>query len=127
MVRAANVPVLFTWPGLGDPPLSLRILEGKDAVSREDAERFRSSGAWIDVTLGGDERIRFSGEGFRIAPDSIPVTLLDVTPTVLHLLGLAAPRDGDGRILLEILDPLGPGGRSPRYAPGSRSSSTTER
>jgi arylsulfatase A-like enzyme len=31
--------------------------------------------------------------------------LLDIAPTILHLLGVPVPDDLDGRILTEILDP----------------------
>jgi hypothetical protein len=32
--------------------------------------------------------------------------VLDVFPTILHLLGLPVPQDGDGRVLTEALDPV---------------------
>ena len=53
---------------------------------------------------GGDPRR-------RRAPPSAPArrptgpTLLDIAPTVLHLLGVPVPADMDGRVLTEILDP----------------------
>jgi hypothetical protein len=57
-----------------------------------------------------------TGTGVSLAPAEGPASLLDVTPTALHLLGLPLPRGCDGRALLELLDPLGPGGRAPRYS-----------
>ena len=32
-----------------------------------------------------------------------PVSVMDVTPTALHLLGLSVPQDMDGRVLVELL------------------------
>ena len=81
----------------------------------------------MDVLLADEERIAFSGGGIRLAPDSSSASLLDVLPTALHLLGLAIPRDADGRVLVEILDPLGPGARTPRYRFGWSSASTTSK
>lgn len=47
-----------------------------------------------------------SGPAFRpgatLPPDA---DLLDIAPTVLHLLGVPVPADMDGRVLTEILDP----------------------
>ena len=40
--------------------------------------------------------------GATLAPDA---DLLDIAPTVLHLLGVPVPDDMDGRVLTEILDP----------------------
>jgi predicted AlkP superfamily phosphohydrolase/phosphomutase len=62
-----------------------------------------------------------SGPAFRpgssLAPDA---DLLDITPTVLHLLGVPAPDDLDGRILSEALDTTVAGGvESSESRPGS--------
>ena len=127
LARAAGIPLLHTPPDLGDPPLALRILEMESPVTPADAQRIRASGAWMDVLLADEERIAFSGGGIRLAPDSSSASLLDVLPTALHLLGLAIPRDADGRVLVEILDPLGPGARTPRYRFGWSSASTTSK
>lgn len=116
--EGAHIPVVRTLPDSTDPALCLRILEMERAPTVEEAERLVKAGAWIDVQLPGHEikeSLAFAGEGVRLAPASEPVSLLDVTPTALHLLGLAVPRDSDGRVLLELLDPAGPGGRAPRY------------
>jgi predicted AlkP superfamily phosphohydrolase/phosphomutase len=57
----------------------------------------------------GDHRMEgvliAAGPPFR--PGSAPenANLLDVAPTVLHLLGVPVPGDMDGRVLTEILDP----------------------
>ena len=46
-----------------------------------------------------------AGPAFRHDAKPIDANLLDITPTVLHLLGVAVPTDMDGRILTELLDP----------------------
>jgi predicted AlkP superfamily phosphohydrolase/phosphomutase len=45
------------------------------------------------------------GAAFRPGAKPEGATLLDVAPTVLHLLGVPVPGDMDGRVLTEILDP----------------------
>ena len=58
----------------------------------------------------GDHRMEgvfiASGAAFRsgaaLAPEA---NLLDIAPTVLHLLGVPVPEDMDGRVLTEILEP----------------------
>ena len=46
-----------------------------------------------------------SGPGFRTGAKPEGADLLDIAPTVLHLLGVPVPNDMDGRVLSEILDP----------------------
>ena len=46
-----------------------------------------------------------SGPAFRAGAAPEGATLLDIAPTVLHLLGVPVPADMDGRVLTEILDP----------------------
>ena len=57
----------------------------------------------------GDHRMEgvFIATGPAFRPGSAPAgaTLLDIAPTVLHLLGVPVPADMDGRVLSEILDP----------------------
>jgi hypothetical protein len=119
LVEAAGVPVLTTLPAPGDPPLFLRWLEVDAAPPREVAERLGDGGLWIDVTedpvAGG--RLAFAGAGAARRPFPGDAALVDVAPTALHVLGLAVPRDCDGRVLLERLDAAGPGSRPPRYRP----------
>ncbi len=127
IVRAAGIPILRGPPLEGDPPLWLRIVESDAPLERETAERAARAGAWIDVRFADHDEIALGGSGFRLAPIATPVSLLDVTPTALHLLGLAGPRDCDGRVLFEALQPGGPGGRTPRYRTRARRSSTMRR
>jgi hypothetical protein len=115
LTRAAGIPLLRDWPEASDPPLALRILERDSPVTREEAALLCEWGAWIDVVLSEKEEIALSGDGIRLAPAASSASLLDVAPTALHLLGLAVPRNSDGRVLYELLDPRGPGLRAPRY------------
>jgi len=117
IVAAAGIPVLRGPPSPSDPPLFLRIVEDSAPPSVEVARSYRAAGTWIDVTLAPSPHgeIALAGEGVAMARSGTPATLMDVTPTALHLLGLAVPRDTDGRVLIELLDTAGPGGRAPRY------------
>ncbi|MBV8607124.1 MAG: alkaline phosphatase family protein [Singulisphaera sp.] len=45
------------------------------------------------------------GPPFRAGASPDGATLLDLAPTVLHLLGVPVPPDMDGRVLAEVLDP----------------------
>jgi predicted AlkP superfamily phosphohydrolase/phosphomutase len=45
------------------------------------------------------------GPAFQKGSAPQGATLLDIAPTVLHLLGVPVPEDFDGRVLTEILDP----------------------
>jgi predicted AlkP superfamily phosphohydrolase/phosphomutase len=65
----------------------------------------------------GDHRLEgiliASGPAFRPGADPHCADLLDVAPTVLHLLGIPVPDDMDGRVLTELLEPA-PSLASPR-------------
>jgi len=57
----------------------------------------------------GDHRMEgvfvASGSPFLTGSQPDHATLLDIAPTILHLLGVPVPSDIDGRVLTEILDP----------------------
>jgi predicted AlkP superfamily phosphohydrolase/phosphomutase len=57
----------------------------------------------------GDHRMEgvlvAAGSPFRPGAAPAQATLLDVAPTILHLLGVPVPADMDGRVLNEILNP----------------------
>ncbi len=120
VARAGGIPVLAGWPAPGDPPLSLRALALDAPPTDAQARALADAGAWIDVETapdGGGE-IALAGRGIRALPAAtLEATLLDVAPTALHLLGLAVPRETDGRVLLEFLESPGPGSRPVRYRP----------
>ncbi len=58
----------------------------------------------------GDHRMEgiliAAGSPFRQGASPYQADLLDIAPTVLHLLGVPVPADMDGHILTELLDPL---------------------
>ncbi len=58
----------------------------------------------------GDHRLEgiliAAGPAFRSGAEPRGAALLDVAPTVLHLLGVPVPDDMDGRVLTEILEPV---------------------
>ena len=58
----------------------------------------------------GDHRMEgiliATGPAFRQGAAPCQADLLDIAPTVLHLLGVPVPADMDGRILTELLDSL---------------------
>jgi predicted AlkP superfamily phosphohydrolase/phosphomutase len=57
----------------------------------------------------GDHRMEgvmvASGSAFAAGTAPVDANLLDIAPTVLHLLGVPVPADMDGRVLTEILNP----------------------
>jgi predicted AlkP superfamily phosphohydrolase/phosphomutase len=57
----------------------------------------------------GDHRMEglliASGAGVQQGATLQPANLLDIAPTVLHLLGVPVPSDMDGRVLSELFDP----------------------
>ena len=119
IARSAGVPVLASWPDAADPPLYLRWLEMDAAPDTAQARALMDTGAWVDVERdadGGGE-IALGGRGIANGPAEEDVSVLDVVPTVLHLLGLAVPRECDGRVLRERLATPGPGERAVRYRP----------
>jgi len=60
----------------------------------------------------GDHRLEgiliASGSAFRPGAEPRDAVLLDIAPTVLHLLGIPVPDDMDGRVLTEVLEPASP-------------------
>jgi predicted AlkP superfamily phosphohydrolase/phosphomutase len=62
----------------------------------------------------GDHRMEgvivASGPAFLKGAEPVGATLMDIAPTVLHLLGVPVPADMDGRVITEILDSSVAGG-----------------
>jgi predicted AlkP superfamily phosphohydrolase/phosphomutase len=58
----------------------------------------------------GDHRLEgiliATGPAFQVGAEPRGAALLDVAPTVLHLLGVPVPDDMDGRVLTELLEPM---------------------
>ncbi|WP_152052709.1 alkaline phosphatase family protein [Tautonia marina] len=77
----------------------------------------------------GDHRMEgvFVASGPGIQPGAMlddSATLLDIAPTVLHLLGVPSPDDLDGRLLSEVLDPSFQPDRAAQLAPAPSPSSS---
>ena len=47
-----------------------------------------------------------AGPAFQAGDAPRDAGLLDIAPTVLHLLGVPVPDDMDGRVLTEMLEPM---------------------
>lgn len=45
------------------------------------------------------------GPDFKQGAEADIISILDLAPTILHLMGLAVPKDMDGRVLTEIFEP----------------------
>jgi predicted AlkP superfamily phosphohydrolase/phosphomutase len=60
----------------------------------------------------GDHRMEgvliAAGPAFQTGAAPLGAELLDIAPTVLHLLGVPVPGDMDGRVLTELLEPASP-------------------
>lgn len=123
--RSAGVPVIEALAR--SETLFLRVLVLDAAPTSDLARRLVAEGAWLDVALDetGRAELALAGRGVATVPVDAEVTLLDVAPTALHLLGLAIPRDVDGRVLLERLDRAGSGARAPRYRALARAERTS--
>lgn len=126
LARAAGLPVLTGWPAPDDPPLFLRWLPLDAPPDEAQARALAETGAWIDVEYDGEGgEIALAGRGVSARASDAGASLLDAVPTALHVLGLAVPRECDGRVLVERLADPGPAERPVRYrplAPDARSS-----
>jgi predicted AlkP superfamily phosphohydrolase/phosphomutase len=69
----------------------------------------------------GDHRMEgilvASGPAVRSGAQLRDAALLDIAPTVLHLLGVPVPSDMDGRVLTELLGPTVPRHHLPAHSP----------
>jgi predicted AlkP superfamily phosphohydrolase/phosphomutase len=134
----------ITHPETGKP-LVEHVFEGEELYHGPQAQRAPDLtvvlGDWRYRTIGlhdftthkvispafgptGDHRMAgiliASGPSFK--PGSAPhdANLLDIAPTVLHLLGVPVPSDMDGRVLTEVLDPsTGPSASAMTISPSS--------
>jgi predicted AlkP superfamily phosphohydrolase/phosphomutase len=93
-LRPGEILVVVSGYGMEPLPLWRRAIESL----RTDA--FRSG------THGGapDGFFMAVGDGVRAGSTPRGASILDVTPTILYLMGLPVARDMEGRVLTEILD-----------------------
>lgn len=68
-----------------------------------------ASQEWLGESRNAQHRkegiLLMKGAGISRHSEFPPCDIMDLAPTVLHILGLPVPRDMDGRILKEIFDP----------------------
>jgi predicted AlkP superfamily phosphohydrolase/phosphomutase len=75
------------------------------------------------LPLGAHRRdgiLVISGPGVRPGDQVAPVSIADVTPTVLYLMGLAVPEGLDGNVIVEALDPGYLQNHPVRYQPATQ-------
>lgn len=86
---ASEGPDIITWP---NPKYKIRIGSKQKKYLRRVTEAQHSlEGIFI-----------FSGSDFIVGSKQ-EVSIMDIAPTLLHILGLAVPDDMDGRVMEEIL------------------------
>jgi hypothetical protein len=70
--------------------------------------------------LSGHHRLEgiliLAGAGVRPGAAVDNASILDVTPTILHTLGVAVPADLDGRVLSEAFEPSSPAAQPVKYS-----------
>jgi predicted AlkP superfamily phosphohydrolase/phosphomutase len=102
VVEAAGAPDLF------------RSHEARDAavrvMSKTEMKRLKTSGSH---KMNGIFLIK--GEGIRAGREIKGAELIDVTPTILHLMGQPIPGDMDGKVLTDALEPSFLQGNPPRF------------
>jgi predicted AlkP superfamily phosphohydrolase/phosphomutase len=92
---SGDLLVVLSAYGLEPTPLWRRLLGA-----------FTSTGVGSATHAGAPDGVLLVA-GAGIHPGAVPAraSVLDVAPTLLYLLGLPVPRDMDGRVLTEILEP----------------------
>jgi predicted AlkP superfamily phosphohydrolase/phosphomutase len=61
----------------------------------------------VDLGKNGTVRSMFLAHGPKIKKGYIrekPINMIDIAPTVAHILGIAAPRNSEGKVLFDILE-----------------------
>jgi hypothetical protein len=91
-----DVLVVLSGYGLAPTPLWRRLV----GVLTGTAVGAASHGGAPDGVL------LMAGEGIRPGATPAGASVLDVTPTLLYLMGLPVARDMEGRVLTEILEPV---------------------
>jgi len=64
----------------------------------EEPQRWRAENTTEGIFIA-------SGPDFKQGAEANLVSILDLAPTILHLMGIAVPKDMDGRVLTEIFEP----------------------
>ncbi|MGI8890896.1 MAG: alkaline phosphatase family protein [Chthoniobacterales bacterium] len=87
----------------GDPPVEI--------IAHQPSQTAEWGG-----THRRDGMVVACGKPFRKGREVQGAQLLDIAPTILHLMGQPVPDDMDGRVLEELFEPEYLAGRSPKYA-----------
>lgn len=83
------------------PDLLVEYTEGVDAPESVGGEVFGNNSDW----LATHRRMGlFAAAGQGLADADVDLSIYDVAPTLLHLLGEAVPEDVDGDVRFEVLD-----------------------
>jgi hypothetical protein len=95
MLQPGDVLVVISGHGLAPTPLWRRLL-GALSGAEVGAASHADAPAGVLVAVGGPVRAGAELRG---------VSVLDVAPTLLYLMGLPVARDMEGRVLSELIDP----------------------
>jgi len=75
------------------------------------------------IGLSGHHRpdgvLILAGPGVRVGTQLEGANIMDLTPTVLHAMGLGVPSDMDGRVLSEAFEPASPGAQPVKHTQAS--------
>ena len=95
-LRPGDLLVVVSGHGLEPTPLWRRLL---GVLTGTETPTAGHDGAPPGVLV-------IAGEGIRPGAQASGASLLDVTPTLLYLMGLPVARDMEGRVLSELIEPL---------------------
>ena len=93
-LRPGDLLVVLSGHGLAPTPLWRRLLGVLTGTETPTAGHGAAPPGVLVI----------AGEGIRPGSRSASATLLDVTPTLLYLMGLPVARDMEGRVLSELVD-----------------------
>lgn len=113
VVEAAGAPDLFRSHEAHDA--AVRIL------SRAEMKKLKTSGSH---KMNGIFLIK--GKGIRAGREIKGAELIDVTPTILYLMGQPIPSDLDGKVLTDVLEPSFLKANPPRFASAGGDEGTPE-
>lgn len=118
-----NIPDLVV-EAEGTPDI-FRSHEGHDVavriLSRTEMQKLKTSGSHL---MNGIFLIR--GKGIQAGREIKGAELIDVTPTILYLMGQPIPSDMDGKVLTDVLEPSFLKANPPRFASASGDEGTPD-
>ena len=118
-----NIPDLVVEAA--GPPDLFRSHESHDAavriLSRAEMKKLKTSGSHL---MNGIFLIK--GNGIRAGKEIKGAELIDVSPTILYLMGEPIPSDMDGKVLTGILEPSFLKTNPPRFSPAGGDEDTPD-